>query len=197
MQIALEVQQSGCTRLTADIDAFVGVGEAVELGSGALGVGTHVFKVEPVSDIDNALEVNALGDAVNAVAGRTPDRVLKTIPGSAGASGGEVVHGLAGSAQNVGDRVLMVKHDTGEVSINTVVNVDHVTLAVKGGILNSAASNDVASNGESSGNIVPSRLSNDINVGSRGEEFVEGCVQDACHLLKGIAGKTTADVKGS
>lgn len=75
----LEVQESLGARLAADINSVVRVGEAIELSGGALGVGSHVLKVEPIANIEDALEASALADEVNAITSRTPDRILDTV----------------------------------------------------------------------------------------------------------------------
>lgn len=75
----LEAHESLGTRLAADIDGVVRVGESIELGGRALGVGSHVLKVEPVTNIKNAREMSALANLVNAITSRTPDGVLDAI----------------------------------------------------------------------------------------------------------------------
>ena len=57
----------------------MGVAEAVELGGRALGVGTHVFEVQPVTNIKLVVEADALRDAVNPIAGRAPNGILDPI----------------------------------------------------------------------------------------------------------------------
>lgn len=192
-----KVHKGGGARLAADIDALVGVGEAIELRRRALGVGTHIFEVKPVANIDYILEVDALGDAVDAIASRAPDGVLYTIASHARARRRQVVQGLAGSAQDIGDGVLVVEHDAGKVAIDAVVDVDHVAFSVERGVLHGAAGNDIASNSERSGDIVASRLGNNVDVGAGREEFIERSVQDTGHLLKGVAGEATAHVEGA
>lgn len=75
----LEVQESLGTRLAADIDGVVRVGESIKLGGRALSVGSHVLKVEPVTNIEDALEVSALANLVDAITSRAPDGVLDAI----------------------------------------------------------------------------------------------------------------------
>lgn len=99
------------TRLAADIDNVVGVGEAVELSGRALCVGTHVLEVQPVTDIENGVEASALSDAVDAIAGRTPDGILEALALGSGMGSGGLEEGLTGGAENLGDRLLVVKHD--------------------------------------------------------------------------------------
>jgi hypothetical protein len=89
----------------------VGVGEAVELSGRALCVGTHVLKVQPVADIKDRVEAGALGDAVDAIAGRTPNGVLKALTLRRGMGSGGLKESLSRGAENLCDRLLVVKHD--------------------------------------------------------------------------------------
>lgn len=193
----LKLNESLGARLAANVDDVVSVGEAVELGGGALGVGAHVLKVEPVAHIEDGVEADALGNAVDSVAGRAPDRVLNTLASRNRVGNGSVVQGLATSAQDLGNGVLVVEHDAREVAVDAVVDVHHVALAVKSGVLDGAASNDVAGNGEGGRHIVPTRLSNDLNVAAGGEELVEGAVKNGSHILKGVSGEATSNVESA
>lgn len=193
----LHIHESSSARFAANINALVSIVEAVELCGGALGVSTHILEVQPVADVNNLVEANTLGDAVNSVAGRTPNRILDTLIGRAGSSIGIVVEGLSCGAEDVRDRMLVVKHDAREVAVDAVVDVDHVTFAVKSRVFNGAASDDVAGNGEGRSDIVASRLGNDVNVGAGGEELIEGSVEDTGHLFKGVTGEATADIKSA
>ena len=185
------------SRLAADVDDIVGVGEAVELGGRALGVSTHLLKVEPVTDVEDGVEVGALGDAVDAVAGRAPDGVLDTFASGCGVSGRSLVDSPSTSAKDLGNGVLVVEHDVGKVTVDAVINVYFVTLSTESGILVSAASNDVASNGEGSGDVVTAWLGNDFDVVMDREEFVESAAENCSHFLKGIARETTSDIESA
>lgn len=180
-------------RLRGNIDGVVGVGKAVELGGGALGVGTHVLKVEPVAHIDEVGEVGALGDAVDAVAGRAPDRVFDAIDCRAGEIG--VVDSLAVAAQDLGNGVLVVKDDVGKVAVDAVVDVNHVRGGAGGRVINGAAGNDIAGNGKGRGDVVATRLSNDFNVSGSREELVEGATENSGVDFKGSTREATTDVE--
>lgn len=185
------------TGLAADVDNVVSVGETVELSGRALGVGTHVLKVQPVADVKNGVEASAVSDAINTVAGRTPDRVLEALAHGSGFSSSSLKEGLSGSAEDLCDGLLVVKHDVGEVSVDTIVDVEHVTLAIKSGVLNGAAGDDVAGNGESRGNIVTAGLGDDFDVAVRREEFVESATEHGGHGLKSVATEATTNVEGA
>ena len=190
------------------------VGEAVKGGGGALGVSTHVLEVQPVANIENLAEADALGDAINAVASRAPDAVLDGVLGRRLMSSSRVVHGAAASTEDLGHGVLMIEHDAAEVSVQAIVDVHHVAgIAVvhrsviahrrggigdrdSGAVLNGAASNDVAGKSESRGSVVATRLSDEVDAGMGGEVLIEGSAQDVSHLLESIvAAETSTDIK--
>ncbi len=173
------------------------VGEAIELRGRALGVGAHLLKVEPVTDIKGLGELGAFSDAVDAVAGRAPDRVLNALRGNARLRGFGVEESLSIAAQHLGNGVLVVKHDVGKVSIDTVVDVEHVPLAAERLVLNIAAGNHVASNGEGGSDIVSARLSNDFHASGGREVLVESTSQHTSHDLKGGAGKAATDIESA
>lgn len=173
------------------------VGEAVELRRRALGVCAHLLKVEPVADVKGLGELGAFGDAVDAVAGRAPDGVLDALGGDARLGGFSVVDCLSVAAEDLGHGVLVIKHDVGEVSINTIVDVQHVTLASKCLVFNVAAGNHVASNGKGRCDVVAARLSDDINATRRGKVLVESARQHTSHDFKAGTGKAAANVKNA
>lgn len=200
------VQHHGASsRLTADVDDVVSVRETIEAGSRALGVGTHVLKVEPVANVDGLVEANTLRDAVDAITGGTPDRVFDTLRRRfRGISVSGVIEKVARRAQNLGDGMLVVKHDAAEVSVQAIVDVDHVA---RGGrksavhaavrVLDSAASNDVAGDGEGSRDEVTTGLGDQGNAAVRREVLVKSITKDAGHGLEGlVATESTTDVKG-
>lgn len=91
----------------------------------------------------------------------------------------------------------MVKHDAGEVAVNTIIDVDHVALAIKSRVLNCTAGNDVAGNGEGGGDVVAAWLSNDVDTVASREELIQGISENASHLLKGLATETATHVEGT
>lgn len=99
--------------------------------------------------------------------------------------------------EDLGNRVLVIKHDARKVAIDSVVDVSHVAGGFDRGIINGTASNDVARNGEGGGNVETARLGNDIDATSRGKILGQSTVKDASHLLKGLAGEATANVESS
>jgi hypothetical protein len=185
------------TGLAADVDDVMSVGKAVELSGRALGVCAHVLKVKPVADVKNGVEASAVSDAIDTVAGRAPNGVLEALTHRGGFSGGGLEEGLARSAEDLGSGLLVVEHDVGEVSIDTVVDVEHVALAIESRVLNGAASDDVAGNGESRSNIVATGLGDDLDAAVRREEFVESATKDVGHSLKSVATEATTNVKGA
>lgn len=195
--MALHGQESLGTRLTADVNDVVRVGEAIELSGGALGVSTHILEVEPVADIENLLEAAALADAINAITGGTPDGVLNARVGGALVGSRLVEEGLAVGAQDLRNRMLVVEHDAGEVAIHAIVDIDHVAGAVKGSILNGATGDDVAGDGKSRRDVVSTGLSNDFDVVAGGEEVIESRVQSTSHVLERLARKAAANIQGT
>lgn len=191
----LEIQEGLCTRLAADVDGVVRVGKSIELSGRALGVGTHVLKVEPVANVESAWEERALADEINAITSGTPDRILDTIADRALLGSVGVVEGLAIGVEDLGNGVLMVEHDAREVAIDSVVDVSHVTGGLGRGVIDSATSDDVASNGEGCSNIETARLGNDINAASRGEVLGKGIVKNSSHGLKGLSRKASTDIE--
>jgi hypothetical protein len=192
----LEAQEGLCTRLAANVDGVVRVGESVELSGRALGVGTHVLKVEPVANIEGAREEGALADEIDTITSGTPDRILDTIPDRALFGGVGVVQGLAIGVKDLGNGVLVVEHDAREVAIDTVVDVSHVASGLGCRVINGTTSDDVASNGKSCGNVEAARLSNDVDTASRREVLGQGIIEDSSHGLKGLSREASADVKG-
>jgi hypothetical protein len=122
----LHSQERLCSWLAGNVDDIVSIGKAIESGSRALGVCTHVFEVEPIADIEGMAEADALSDAVNAIACRTPDGVLNAISRILSSAGVEVSSFTA--AKDLCDGVLVVEHDAGKVAVETIIQVDHVAL---------------------------------------------------------------------
>lgn len=179
-------------RLAGNINDFVGVGEAVEAGSGALCVGAHVLEVQPVADIQCVVEADALGDVVDAVAGGPEDGVLDAVCCLIRCDA--AVDRTIASAEDLRDWVLVVEHDAGEVTVDAVVEIDHV--AVVGGlwVVNGAASNDVAGQGEGRRDVVASWLSNHVDMGW--DVLVESLAEHSRHAFEVLAGESTSDVNG-
>lgn len=189
------------------------VGEAVEGGGRALGVGAHVLEVQPVANIEDLAEADALGDAINAVASGTPDAVLNGVLRRRLVSRNRVVHGTTASTEDLGHRVLVVEHDAAEVSVQTIVDVDHIagiavvhgSVVAHGGVrdgdsravLDGAASNDVAGKGECRGSVVATRLSDEVDTGMGREVLVKGSAQDTSHRLERlVTAETSTNIKG-
>lgn len=197
----LQVQERLSAGLAADVDNIVVVGEAVELGRGALGVGSHVLEVEPVADVQGGVKTDALGDAVDAVTGRTPDAILDAVGDGPGHRC--VVDGASIGAEDLGDGVLVVEHDAAEIAVQAVVDVEHVAAlaAVDGGdgcrVVEGAAGNDVAGDRERRRDVVPARLGDDVNSRVGGEVLVKGATQRTGHVLEaGVAAETSTNVEG-
>ena len=70
------LQKSRRARLARDVDHVVIVREPVESGGTATSIGTHILKVQSVTDIDQARECDPLADHVDSIAGRAPDAVV-------------------------------------------------------------------------------------------------------------------------
>ena len=213
----LEKTQDGLgTGLTAHVDNVVLVGKAVERGGRALGVGTHVLEVEPIANVELHLETDALRNAVNAVTSWAPDTVLNGSSLLVLARSRRVVHGLTTRPENLGNRVLVIEHDRAEVSIETVVDVNHVAgLLIAGGHAaifaaiagdghgqivgrrrDSTARDDVASQSKGSRSVISAWLRNDVDARVRREIVVKRGPQNAGHLLKGVVGTEAAtDIK--
>lgn len=192
----LEAHEGLCPRLAANVDGVVRVGESVELSGRALGVGTHVLKVEPVTNIEGAREEGALADEIDAITSGAPDRILDTISDRALFGGVGVVEGLATGVEDLGNGVLVVEHDAGEVAIDTVVDVSHVAGGLGRGVIDGATSDDVASNSKGCSNVEAARLGNDVNAASSGEVLGQGIVKGRSHGLKGLSREASADVEG-
>lgn len=192
----LHVHQSPGTRLTAHVNDIMGIREAIESSSRAFGVGTHVFKVEPITNIKLMIEADALSDAVDAITSGAPDGVLDTLVNALGVGIGQwgVVESLATSAKDLGNGVLVVKHDAAEVAVEAIIDVRHVAGLAGGGVHDGTARNDVASNGESSGDVVSAGLCNDVDGGR--EVLVESLTEDVSHGLEGLTTETSTDIKG-
>lgn len=118
------------------------VTEAIESSCRALGVGAHLLEVKPVTDIERVVEADTLGDAIDAVTSRAPDRVFRTIDGLLSSDVVEV--GALTGTEDLCDGVLVVEHDAGEVAIEAVIEVNHVALLAADGVLDGTAGNDVA-----------------------------------------------------
>lgn len=191
----LEIQEGLCTSLAADVDGVVRVGESIKLSGRALGVGTHVLKVEPIANIEGTREERALADEIDAITSGAPDRVLDTIADRALFSSVGVIEGLTIGVEDLGNGVLMVEHDAREVAIHSVVDVSHVAGGLGRGVIDGATSNDVASNGEGCSNIETTWLGNDINAASRGEELSQGIVKDSSHGLKGLSRESSTNIE--
>jgi hypothetical protein len=203
-----ETQQSAGTRLAADILSLMLVSETIEARSRALGVSAHVLKVKPIADINGVASQPLLGNAVDAVASRTPDRVLDRL-----GTGGAVVAlfgrrvarvregvdavvetvGAAARGQDLRDRMLVVEHDAAEVAVDAVVEVEHVALHVQGLVLDCAARDDVAGDRESRRGVVAARLGNDTD---RWREVgVDGGGENGGHVVEGLGDKATTNIK--
>lgn len=192
-----EVEQKLGTRLAADVNDVVRVGEAIELSGRTLGVGAHVLEIEPVADVEHGAEAGALSDAVDPIAGRTPDGILQALVYGNRLRRGSVVKGPTVDTKNLGDGVLVVENDVGKIAVYTVIDVQHVGASTNGRVFDGAAGNDVAGNGESRGNVVSTRLGNDLNaILFGGEELVKRLAENGRHVLKGVSGEATADIQG-
>lgn len=112
-------------------------------------------------------------------------------------SGRSLVQSLATSTEDLGDGSLVVKHDVGEVAINTIVDVNHVALAVQSGVLDGTASDDVACNSVGCGDVVATWLGDDLNIAVRGEKLVESVSEHGSHGLKSVSSEATANIEGS
>lgn len=193
----LVVEESRGTSLARDVDDLMVVIEAIELGRAAPGVGAHVLEVQPVPDIKKARELDALGNDVDAVAGRAPD-------GVGNALGHGLGHGIVrvrgrrhrgiDAGQDLRDGVLVVEDDVGEVAVDTIVQIQHVRVAR--GILrvgHVATSNDVGGQGEGARNVVATGLRDDADVWR--EVRVESLAEDTSELLEGILAEATANIQ--
>ena len=168
------------------------VGESIEASSTALGVSSHLLKVEPVTSVEQARQFDALGDNINSIAGRAPDgvsdilrsrRVRRTRLGS-----------LRGTGENLGNRVLVVENDIREIAVDAVVQVQHE--CVTGGIhrVGDITTRDhVGCQGVSGGYVVATGLGNDTNV--RWEVGVHGFAENACELLETVLAEAAADIQ--
>jgi hypothetical protein len=204
-----ETQQRTRTRLTADVLGLVLVGETVEASSRALGVSAHVLKVQPVADIHGVASQPLLGNAVDTVARRAPDRVFDRLSAASAVVAlfgrcvarvcervGAVVEavGTATRGEDLRDRVLVVKHDAAEVAVHAVVQVEHVALHVQGGVLDGAACDDVAGDGESRRGVVTTGLGNDAD--RRREVGVDSGGEHGGHVVEGLGHETAANIQG-
>lgn len=167
--------------------------EAIESGSGALCVGAHILKVQPVTDIKGVVEADALGDVINSIARGAENGVLGP-PGNGLRGGDAAVEGAVACTEDLSDRVLVVEHDAREVSIDAVVEVDHVAVLGGVGVGHGAARDDVTGEREGGGNVVASWLGDDGDVS--GDVLVEGFAEDRGHGFKVLAGEAAADVDG-
>lgn len=168
------------------------VREPIESRGGALGVSTHVLKIEPITHIKSLIKANALRDAVNAITGWSPDGILNAVSIVLSCNG--VIKGTIAIGKDASDGILMVEHDAGEISIEAVVEVKHVRLLSSGWILDSTTSNDMSGQGESICDIVASGFANDVDV--RWNILVEGVAKHTSHLLKSLGAESTSDIKG-
>lgn len=172
------------------------VSEAVEPSGGALGVSAHVLKVQPITDIQSLFEADALADAVNAITSRSPDAILDASRGERLGSPGVVVV-LATSAEDVGHRLLVIKHDAAEVAIDTIVDVNHVAVFVSSLVCDGAAGNDVAGKGEGLRRVEATRLGHQVDARMRREVLVQGITENTGHDLEGgIVAEATAHIQG-
>lgn len=179
-------------RLAGNINDFVGVGEAVEAGSGALRVGAHVLEVQPVADIQCMVEADALGDVVDAVASGPEDGVLDAV--CCLVRRDAAVDGTVASAEDLRDWVLVVEHDAREVAVDTVVEVDHVAVVVRLWVVDGAASNDVAGQGEGRRDVVAPWLSHHVDMAR--DVLVKSLSENSRHAFEVLAGESTSDVNG-
>jgi len=158
-----KTQEGTRARLATDVFGLVLVGETVEASSRALGVSAHVLEVKPVADINGVASKPLLGNAVDAVASRAPDRVLDRLGAACGSIDllgrsvalvgerfGAVVEavGTAARGEHLRDGVLVVEHDAAEVAVDAIIEVEHVALHIESWVLDSATCNDVAGDRE-------------------------------------------------
>lgn len=157
---------------------MVSIAEPVELGSTALGVCTHILKVQPIAHIKSLSTSPGLRDAINAIAGRAPDGVFQRQLGGSVISGNCIRVVVVGSQgivlglEDARDGVLVVEHDGAEVAVHAVVEVEHVAVYSESLVFDRAAGNNVAGDGEGGGNVVATGLADDAHAGR--EVFVQG-----------------------
>lgn len=174
------------------------VGETIERGRRAHGVGTHIFKVQPIALIQRGVELDALGDAVDAIAGRSPDAVLDCIGIRGGRSGFRIEEETLSGAKDLGNRMLMVEHDAAEVAVHSIIDVEHVAgpVGVRLLLANDSAGNDVACEGEDRRGIVTAGLSDEVDSRVRGEIIIESVTEHSSHVLEaGVAAETAANIQ--
>ena len=109
------------------------IGEAVELGGAADRISSHVFKVDPITYLEHAGESDLVVDLVEAIAGLTPDRII----GSFNAS--------IAFVQHLRRYVLMIEYQRRKIAIDTIVDIDLITLLMRGRVLFDATTNDLTS----------------------------------------------------
>lgn len=155
------------------------VAETIELGRGALGVRSHLLKVEPVAHVQDAVKRTSPGDEVNAIAGGAPEGVIR----------GLTIVAAVLLAQDARTGVLMIEDDAREIPVDAVVEIQHVGIGSGGRVLDVASSNDIASDGEGRGDIVTSRLADDADAGWKA--VIQSAAEHMRHILEGLAGEST------
>ena len=90
--------------------------------------------------------------------------------------------------------MLMIEDDAREVTVNAVVEIEHIGRHPGCWVLDVPASDDVAGKSEGGGHIVAARLTNDAN--ARWEMLVKRLAEHGSHFLKGVAGKAAAHIEG-
>ena len=165
----LEVQPS--VRLDDRVD--FGHREAVEAAGSGQGVGAHVFKDEPIADVHQR-ERSVGGDAVEAVAGGTPD-------------GAAVVGSGTGLQEERSHLCVIVQHAI-EAAVDAVVDVIKVAgdgLVVVAGQLTAAV--DARGQSESRSDVVAARLGDNVDAAAVRKVAVQRVVDDGRDLVDGRA----------
>jgi len=168
------------------------IGKSIEASGTALGIRAHVLKVEPVAGVQQARQIDALGDDIDAVTGRTPDRVRDVLQSRRAWSPRLGV--VSGREQDLRDGVLVVEDDVRKVAVHTVIEVEHVRIP-RGiqWVWNIAPRNDVGCQSKGAGNVVAARLGNDAD--ARGEVGLQRVTQVARELLEGLLAEAAAHVE--
>lgn len=168
------------------------IAEAVESGGGALGVRTHLLKVQPVPDVKRVVKADTLRDSIDTIARGSPDGILGPISGLL--SSNVVEKGAFARTQDPRLRLLVIEHDRGEVAVETIVEVEHVALLAAVGHHDGAARDDVAGERERGGDVVAAWLANDGDVAWH--VLIEGVAQDGGHGFEALAHEAAPDVEG-